>query len=64
MNISAVIRNADKSGTCSMFMDSLVRQEVNEDGKVKLLEFYDDIHGTGIFKCMESIAESPEEQKL
>ena len=64
MNVAAVTHNADKSGTCSLLMDALIRQELNEDGKIKLFEFYHDIHGTGILKCMGSTAESQEEQEL
>jgi hypothetical protein len=61
MSAASVAHNADKSGTCTTFVDSLVRQELNEDGKIKLVEFYHDVHGTGIFECMASTAESPEE---
>ena len=64
MTIAIVAHNADKSGTCSLIMDALGRQELNEDGKIKLIEIYNDVHGTGISKCMESTAESPEEQEL
>ena len=64
MTIAAVAHNADKSGTCSAFMDALVRQELNEDGKIKLIETFCDIHSTGYLKCMESTAESQEEQEL
>ena len=64
MTIATVAHNADKSGTCSLLIDALVRQELNEDGKIKLIEFYYDIHGTGFIKCTESTAESPEEQEL
>ena len=45
-------------------MDVLVRQELNEDGKVKIFESFRDIHGTGILECMASTAESPEKQEL
>jgi hypothetical protein len=64
MTIAAVAHNADKSGTCSLFMDALVRQELNEDGNIKLFEIYNDVHGTGFLKCMASTAESQEEQEL
>ena len=46
----------------------LVRQELNEDGKIKLFEIYNDVHGTGIFDCMESFQyaspSNPEKQEL
>ena len=64
MTIAAVAHNAVKSGICSLFMDALVRQELNEDGKIKLFEIYNDVHGTGFLKCMASTAESQEEQEL
>ena len=63
-SISIVAHNADKSGTCSAFVDALVRQELKEDGKIKLIESFKDIHGTGILECMASTAESPEKQEL
>jgi hypothetical protein len=64
MDIAAVVHNADKSGTCSMFNDALIRQELNEDGKIKLFESYSDIYGTDYLQCKESTAESQEDQEL
>ena len=43
MTIAAVTHNADKSGSCSAFTDALIRQELNEDGKIKLFEIYNDM---------------------
>ena len=43
MTIAAVTHNADKSGSCSAFTDALIRQELNEDGKIKLFEIYKDM---------------------
>ena len=62
MNYASVAHNADKFGTCSAFMDALIRQELNEDDKIKLIESYYDIHGTGFLKCMESTAEFQEQE--
>ena len=64
MSAASVTHNPDKSGTCSTFVDVLVRQELNEDGKIKLIESFNDIHGTSIFECMTITAESPEEQEI
>jgi hypothetical protein len=58
MTMAAVVHNADKSGTCSSFTDSLIRQELNEDGKVKIFESYYDAHDTDYLQCKESTVES------
>jgi hypothetical protein len=64
MNFASVAHNTDKSGTCSTFNDTLIYQELNEDGKIKIFDSYYDVHGAGFLKCMESTAESQEELQL
>jgi hypothetical protein len=64
LNCAVVANNADKSATRTFFMDSLIRQELNEDGKIKLVEFYNDAAGPGMFEFLGSTAESPKTQDL